>query len=141
MVDRLDKTKLERIITDRNGKVLLLNLWATWCVPCREEIPDLVKLSNEFKIEVEVIGISIDFPDEIKSKIIPFLKKNKVSFKNFVNGFSNDEDLINAIEENWNGALPATVIYNSSGKKIVFLDGKKSYTAFKEELMKAIKLN
>ncbi|PKL81721.1 MAG: thioredoxin, partial [Ignavibacteriae bacterium HGW-Ignavibacteriae-3] len=112
----------------------------TWCVPCREEFPDLIKINNEFKGKnVEVVGISIDYPDEITSKIIPFLKKNKANFKNYVKGFPKDEDLINAIDENWNGALPATIIYDRNGKKVSFFEGKRSYEEFKAELEKARK--
>lgn len=76
VVEKIDKNKLAKIIKERKGKVLFLNLWATWCVPCREEFPEIVKLVNEFK-DVEFIGISVDFPEEVDSKIIPFFKISK----------------------------------------------------------------
>jgi thiol-disulfide isomerase/thioredoxin len=138
-VETIDKLKLEKLIKERNGKVLLLNLWATWCVPCREEFPDLVRLSSNYKNKnVEVVGISIDYPEEINSKIIPFLKKQNVNFINFVNGFEKDEHLIDMIDPKWNGALPATVIYDEKGKKKVFLEGKKSYSEFQKTISKMI---
>jgi thiol-disulfide isomerase/thioredoxin len=56
VVEKIDKAKLTKIIKERKGKVLFLNLWATWCVPCREEFPSIVKLAEEFK-DVEFIGI------------------------------------------------------------------------------------
>ena len=46
-VDKIDKAKLSKLIKERKGKILFLNLWATWCVPCREEFPSIVKLANE----------------------------------------------------------------------------------------------
>jgi thiol-disulfide isomerase/thioredoxin len=138
-VETIDKLKLEKLIKERNGKVLLLNLWATWCVPCREEFPDLVRLSSNYKNKnVEVVGISIDYPEEINSKIIPFLKKQNVNFKNYVNGFEKDEHLIDMIDPKWNGSLPATVIYDQKGKKKVFLEGKKSYSEFQKTISKMI---
>ncbi|MCX6175392.1 MAG: TlpA disulfide reductase family protein [Ignavibacteriales bacterium] len=130
-VETIDKTKLTKLIKDRKGKILFLNLWATWCVPCREEFPSIVKLADEMK-DVEFVGISIDFPDEVDSKIIPFLKSNKVNFTNYVNGFSGDEELINALDKKWNGALPATFIFDTKGNKKVFLSGSKSYEEFKK---------
>jgi thiol-disulfide isomerase/thioredoxin len=136
----IDKTKLAKLIKERKGKVLFLNLWATWCVPCREEFPSIVKLKNEME-DVEFIGISADYPDEVDTKILPFLKSNKVNFTNYVSGFSGDEDLINTLDKKWNGALPATFIYDKNGKKISFLKGKQSYEGFKEELEKIIKQN
>jgi len=134
-VEKLDRPGLEKIINGRNGKVLLLNIWATWCVPCREEFPDLVKIANKFgKDKVDVIGISTDFPEDLKSKIIPFLKKQKANFTNYVSAFKNDEELINFINKDWNGALPATVIFDQAGKMNSFFEGKKSYADFADQL-------
>lgn len=131
-VEPIDKVKFEKLIKERNGKILLLNFWATWCVPCREEFPDLVKISTDFKSrKVEVVGISLDYPEEVHTKIIPFLKGQKANFINYVNGFNKDDELINLVNVNWNGAIPATVIYDEYGDQIAFLEGKKSYEEFK----------
>ncbi|MBI3124606.1 MAG: TlpA family protein disulfide reductase [Ignavibacteriales bacterium] len=138
-IEVINKQILEKIIYERNGKVLLLNIWATWCVPCREEFSDLVKVASEFgKQNVEVIGISIDFPEDIKSKVIPFLEKQKANFANYVSTFKNDEELINFINEDWNGALPATAIFDTTGKQVAFLNGKRNYDEFVSELKKNI---
>lgn len=137
-VEVVNKAKLSKIIKERNGKPLFLNLWATWCQPCREEFPTIVKLSNELK-NVDFVNISVDFPDEVNSKIIPFLKMNNVDFPSYVNGFSGDEELINALDKNWNGALPATFIYDKHGVRQIFLSGKKSYDEFKKEIEKVMK--
>jgi len=136
-VETIDKAKLTKLIKERKGKILFLNMWATWCVPCREEFPSIVKLANEIK-DVEFVGISVDFPDEVNSKIIPFLKSNNINFTNYVNGFSGDEELIAALDKNWNGALPATFIFDVKGNKKIFLSGSKSYGEFKKEIDKAL---
>lgn len=136
-VETIDKTKLAKLIKERKGKSLFLNLWATWCIPCREEFPSIVKLADEYK-NVEFVGISVDFPDEVDSKIIPFLKSNKANFISYVNGFDGDEELINALDKKWNGALPATFLFDRTGKKVTFLEGKKSYDEFKKEIEKAL---
>ncbi len=137
-VEKIDKTKLHKLIKERKGKVLFVNLWATWCVPCREEFSSIVKLVGENK-DVEFVGISVDLPDEVGSKIIPFLKSNKANFTNYVNGIEGDEELINALDKKWNGSLPATFVFDKSGKKVSFLDGKKSYDEFKKEIEKVKK--
>ncbi|MBS3944443.1 MAG: redoxin domain-containing protein [Melioribacter sp.] len=138
VVDTINKELLAKIIKERKGKPLFLNLWATWCVPCREEFPAINKLAEEYK-DVEFIGISVDFPEEVESKIIPFLKSQKAKFISYVNGFEGDEELINTLDKDWNGALPATFIYDKNGKKVSFLEGKKSYDEFKKEIEKAKK--
>jgi thiol-disulfide isomerase/thioredoxin len=139
-VEKIDKPKLEQLLNNRDGKVLFINLWATWCIPCREEFPSIIKLVNEFKDKpVDFYGISTDYPDEVESKIIPFLIKQNVNFINLVNGYEEDEDLINAFDKKWNGALPATFIFDKYGKKISFLEGKQSFQKFKREIEKAMK--
>lgn len=134
-VEAIDKIHLERIIRERNGKPLLLNLWATWCVPCREEFPDLVKIRESFP-DVDVVGISNDYKDEVETKIKPFLRKQKVNFVNYVNGFPNETDLIDYLHDSWNGALPATFIYDTQGNLKVFAQGKKDFDYFRKELLK-----
>jgi thiol-disulfide isomerase/thioredoxin len=140
-VEVIDKARLSKIINERNGKILFLNLWATWCVPCREEFPEIVKLAGIYKNEVDFIGISADYPDEVKSKIVPFLKSNKANFASFVSGFKKDEDLINALDKKWNGALPATFIFDRKGNKLILLEGKKTFDEFKAEIDKALIAN
>jgi thiol-disulfide isomerase/thioredoxin len=136
-VETLDKEKLTNLVHRRNGKILFLNLWATWCVPCREEFPDIIKLVHEFKDKnIEFVGISIDYPEDINSKIIPFLKLKKANFKNFVNGIKGDEELINMLDEKWSGALPATFIFDVSGQRRFLLEGRQNYEQFKLVLEK-----
>ena len=115
-VEVIDETGLNKLIQERDNKILLLNFWATWCIPCRDEFPGLVKIANKYKDQnLEVIGISADYPDEIKSKIQPFLKSQNVSFKNYVKNVEGDEALINFINPKWSGALPATFVYDTAG--------------------------
>lgn len=123
-------SELNKLITERGGKILLINVWATWCIPCREEFPDLVRLQNKYKDQLDIVALSVDYEDEIESKIIPFLKENRVKFPVFVNGFQKDEELINFFNKNWNGALPGSFIYSKDGIQTNFLEGKQSYESF-----------
>jgi len=134
-VDRLDASRFKILLKQHEGKVLFINAWATWCAPCKEEFPDLVKLAEEYAhSDVAVIGISVDYPDEIESKIIPFLQDQRVNFPNFVQNFKRPEDLINLFNEKWRGAVPATFIYDKKGQQRSFLLGKQSYEQFKAEI-------
>jgi thiol-disulfide isomerase/thioredoxin len=131
-VKTIAESELQELIDNRNGKVLLLNIWATWCPPCRKEIPDLVKLSDNYKSTVDVVGISIDYSEDLENKVLPFLEKNNVSYTNYLSGFRKDEDLINILNKNWSGALPASFLYNPSGDLLYFIEGKKDYDYFKK---------
>jgi thiol-disulfide isomerase/thioredoxin len=134
----IDEKGLKGLLTNRDGKVLFINFWATWCVPCREEFPDIVKLANKYP-KVEFVAVSLDHHDEIKSKIQPFLKKLKPSFKNYVAKFKDDQVLIEMINRDWNGAIPATAIYSSNGKQAGFYPKKMSYNELEKELKKVVK--
>lgn len=130
----IDKSELEKIIKQREGKPLFVNLWATWCVPCREEFPSLIKLSEKYSGRIDLIAISVDYPDEIESKIIPFLSNFNVNFPVYVNGFERQEDMINYLNESWFGSLPATFIYDDAGKQQFFLNGKEEFEFFAEKI-------
>lgn len=132
-VKLIDKAALYRLIHKRRGKPLLLNIWATWCQPCVEEFPDLVRLSKD-KTNIEVVGISVDYPDEMNSKVIPFLVKLKVPFQVYVAQFEKQEDFIAAVDSTWSGAVPATYIYDKQGNQRFSIIGEQSYKQFKNEV-------
>ncbi|GAB4372332.1 MAG: hypothetical protein Kow0042_15590 [Calditrichia bacterium] len=132
-VKEINKTQLQELIQQRDGKILLLNIWATWCLPCREEFPDFNKISRFYKEKpLEVVGISVDYPDEIESKINPFLEKQHPQFQNYVQNFSDDSELIRMLHPDWNGGIPATFIFDKEGNLKKFLIGKQSFHALKE---------
>lgn len=138
-VEPIDETGFQQLVQQRNGKILFLNVWATWCFPCREEFPDLVKLANEYnESDVEIVGISADFPDEIDSKIIPFLQEQQAGFKNYVRNFADDETFINTINTKWSGALPITVIYDREGQQRDFHLGEADFTTF-QKMIEAVR--
>lgn len=134
-VKTIDEKGVKSLIENRDGRPLFINFWATWCIPCVEEFPDIVKLANQYK-DVDFVGVSLDHPDEIKSKIQPFLKKMKAPFANYVAKFKDDQVLIDMINKNWNGAIPATAFYNSKGKQVSFIPKKMSYKELETELKK-----
>jgi len=64
------------------GKVMLVNFWATWCGPCRREIPELVKLHNEFRSRgVEMIGLSTENPDTSAEKVSKFIQDFQIDYR------------------------------------------------------------
>lgn len=133
----IDNAGLKQLIKERTGRILLVNIWATWCAPCVEEFPDLVRLSKAYAGgDVDIVAISADYPDEIDAKIVPFLKKQNVPFRVFVAKFDHQEDFINAVNQSWNGALPATLIYDAQGKQRLFHIGQLTYEQFKDSIEK-----
>jgi len=135
----LDQPGFQQLIGQRNGRILFINVWATWCIPCREEFPDLVQLAEKYQDrKVDIVAISADYPDEIDSKIIPFLQSQQINFPVYVQNFDAQEDFINFLNLNWSGALPASFIYNANGEQKLFLLGKQNYEAFAAAIEKEL---
>lgn len=137
-VETIDKQKLRSLITERNNKPLLLNIWATWCKPCVEEFPDIIRMSREYK-EIDVVAISADYPDEIEDKILPFLRTMKVPFKVYVADFADQDEFFSMFDDRWGGEIPATFIYDHNGKQTHFLKGKQTFADFKKAVEEVAK--
>jgi len=115
---------------DWQGKVLVVNFWASWCPPCVEEMPTLDLLQKAFLQEnVLFVGIGIDSPSNIRE----FLEKTPVSYSILIGGL--EGSALSKQMGNAQGALPFTVIINSKGKAVYSKLGKIS----EDELRKAIK--
>jgi thiol-disulfide isomerase/thioredoxin len=132
-VEPINEQGLRQLIHERAGRILLLNVWATWCKPCVEEFPGLIRLQQTYRDSlVDIVAISVDYPDEVASKIIPFLDSLGVSFTVFVADIPKPEDLINTLNPAWSGAVPATFVFDRHGRRRAFLLGRKNFEIFKD---------
>lgn len=113
---------------------MLLNFWATWCAPCVEEFPDLVRIANENPDRLTVIAVTIDAEEDVQSKVIPFLIKQATPFPSYIKNTKDDEAFINNIDPKWSGAIPATFIYRPDGTLALRLVGQQSYEKFLQAL-------
>ena len=134
----INVSDLEKIINQNDERALLINVWATWCLPCREEIPELVKLAKDYNKYIRVVGISADDPDDLDSKVLPFLKNQNAEFENYIIKVVDPEDFINLLNKDWSGAIPATFLYDKYGKQKEILIGKQSYELFEKAVKKVI---
>jgi len=132
---------LDSLIHQRNGKILFLNIWATWCQPCVEEFPDIVKIHKRFADSlVDVAAISVDYPDEINSKILPFLISHKVHFPVFVSNVKKEDDFMDALNPSWRGAVPVTFIFDKKGTRRVFLFGEQNFGTFSAKVDSVLRM-
>lgn len=113
-----------------NDTLYLINYWATWCMPCVEELPEFIKLDNEMEGKAfKMILVSLDFPKHIDGRVIPFLKKNNITQEVVI--LDDDANVwINKINPDWDGAIPATHFIKN--KKREFYGEQLSYEKLKE---------
>ena len=105
---------------------MLVNMWATWCVPCREEFPDLLRLRRDYAGRgLRVVLVSGDFHSEAAAAR-RFLQEQGVDFPTYIKA-GKDMEFINAFEPRWSGVLPATFIYDTDGALRHAWEQKTSY--------------
>lgn len=98
-------------MADYEGKVVVLDLWATWCGPCRQEIPHLIEMANEYKSQgVEVLGLTNEDPDEDLDRVRTFTRQFNI---NYEIGFANAV-IAREIMNGRNG-IPQTLIIGRDG--------------------------
>jgi thiol-disulfide isomerase/thioredoxin len=108
----------EQSLGQYKGRIVILNFWATFCVPCREEMPDLAKIQNEYAaLGVQVIGASTDEVSE-RPKILQFIKETRVNFPIWMGAGSADMSRFGLGE-----ALPGTVVIDKNGKIVKVISG------------------
>ncbi|HZS04383.1 MAG TPA: redoxin domain-containing protein [Blastocatellia bacterium] len=99
------------------GKVLLVNFWATWCGPCVAEFPEFVMLDEKYRDRgVKIVSISADETADLRTKVEPFIKKQKARFDVYVQDVDDPEDMIKQFSREWSGALPATFVFDKQGR-------------------------
>jgi thiol-disulfide isomerase/thioredoxin len=107
--------QVQQAVRDAGARVVVVNVWATWCIPCREEFPALLRLEREYRSRgVKLLLVSADF-DNATDDVKQFLAEQGVDFRTYLKA-EKDQAFIDGVDPAWSGALPATFLYDSSGK-------------------------
>ena len=113
-----DYAGFEKFLNKKDGKVHVINFWATWCAPCVKELPYFEKLNTEYSSKnVEVLLVSLDFPHLYDLKLKPFIKKKNLQSKVIALDDVDMNTWIPKIDKTWSGSLPATIIYKNDERK------------------------
>lgn len=132
-IDSYNFLGLEPYLKKDNDTTYVVNFWATWCVPCVEELPNFEKLNAEYKDKkVKVLLVSIDFPKMAETKLLPFVKKNNLKSEVVLLNDPDANTWINKVDSTWSGAIPATIIYK--GDKRRFYEKSFSFEELENEV-------
>jgi thiol-disulfide isomerase/thioredoxin len=110
--------QLENRISQAGNATLVINFWATWCKPCVEELPcfDELKTQNPDH-DIQVLLVSLDFKSQIEKKFVPFLRNQKLQSEVVLLADQDVNTWIPKIYEDWDGAIPATVVLRNGKRK------------------------
>lgn len=136
-VTQVDDAKIKQLLKP-GGKPLLVNFWATWCGPCREEFPDLVKIDAEYRGKIDFITVSLDFIEEIDAAVPKFLSEMNAEMPTYLLTSADENTLISSIAKDWSGALPFTILYNEKGEITYTRQGKVNHETLKGEIEKTL---
>jgi thiol-disulfide isomerase/thioredoxin len=113
------------------AKVVLVNTWATWCTPCRQEFPDLMRFYRAYKDRgVKLLLVSGDFASDT-APAKDFLASQGVDFPSYLKS-GGDEDFINGFDPAWSGALPATFVFDAKGTRVHSFLGPITYESLEQ---------
>jgi thiol-disulfide isomerase/thioredoxin len=126
-----------RAVHDSGARAVVVNMWATWCGPCREEFPGLVRVARQYQGQgLKVILVSADDTNDMAT-VKKFLADEGVDFPAYIKA-EKDQAFIDGLDKQWTGALPATFIFDGSGKLRDFWEGEASFNVFQQKVVEAL---
>lgn len=121
-----------------NDTLYVVNFWATWCQPCIEELPDFMKINEEYGAgnKFKMILVSLDRTTDFETKVKDYIKQNNIKPDVYVlSDNKRMNEWIPGINKSWSGAIPATAIYRNN-QQLFFTEGKVSYEDLKNTINK-----
>ena len=111
--------EMQALLKRDGSRPLLVNYWATWCDPCRDEFPELVRIDKDYRAKgLDFIAITLDDLADINTAVPKFLRAMNARMPVYLLNVADPEPTINSIDPRWGGALPATFLYDNNGQVV-----------------------
>ncbi len=129
----IDLAGYQQVLAKYHGKPLVVNFWATWCEPCRDEYPMIVELAKQFRPQgVEVVGVDMD-DDSDMNLVRRFIVRMQPSFPNYRQKTGIDLDkFYDGVNPQWKGTMPQTMFYGRDGNVVGFFLGSRPRAQFEQ---------
>src|SRR5580700_483009 len=132
--EMIDIQGFQKILEQNHGKALLVNFWATYCEPCRDEYPMLNELAKQYAAKgLQVVGVSMDDDGDL-ILMRRFLARYKPVFPNYRKIPGAEEAFRQSVLTGWTGTMPVTVFYARDGRQVGHFIGEKSREQYEEAI-------
>jgi thiol-disulfide isomerase/thioredoxin len=127
----IDAQGYQKLVQQYRGKPLLVNFWATWCEPCRDEYPMLNELAKQYEPQgLKVVGVNMDQDGDL-ILMRRFIARYKPMFPNYRRTQTETEETFRlAVLPGWTGSLPISIFYGKDGRKVENFVGEKNREAY-----------
>jgi thiol-disulfide isomerase/thioredoxin len=134
----IDAAGFQKILQENRGKALLVNFWATWCEPCRDEYPMLNELAKEYGPKgLQVVGVSMDDDGDL-ILMRRFLARYKPVFPNYRKTAGAEAAFRQSILAEWSGQMPVSIFYAKDGRQVTHFIGEKGREQYEEAIRAAL---
>jgi thiol-disulfide isomerase/thioredoxin len=132
-------SEFNKKLTSNSDTVYIINFWATWCAPCRKEIPQFEQIHKDYSGNmVKVLLVSLDFPNQKEKALKNFVTSNKVTAPVILLNEPDANSWIDKVDPSWSGAIPATLIFRKDNRK--FFEKELTYEDIKNSIISLSKL-
>ena len=122
LAGQVDAAGLSKLVAARQGKPVVVQLWASWCAPCLEEFPALEALARA-RPEVAFLSVSIDDESE-RGAVERLVRERQPPFPVYLKAPGADDAFIEGVDREWRGNVPALLVYDRAGRRKALLAGE-----------------
>ncbi|HUP21541.1 MAG TPA: TlpA disulfide reductase family protein [Thermoanaerobaculia bacterium] len=138
-VEPISASQFVQLLEHRRGQVVLVNLWATWCIPCVQELPDLSLLQERYGDRgLQVIGVSFDDPSRLDTRVRPFFAEKAPTLISYLQTEADQYTFVTPLDPDWVGAMPTSFFIDRAGKVAKSHAGRMLYRDLEREVLRLL---
>lgn len=133
-------TDFKHYVDTAKSEIIVINLWATFCKPCIEELPDLIRVSEKYNEKLKMIFVSLDAEKDYPTKLNRFIKMHRFKFNAVWLDETNADYFCPAFDSTWSGSIPATLFISKKTNSRKFIESELSADEFEQNIQSFIKI-
>lgn len=133
-IPKWNVTDFKQFADTAKSELIVINLWATFCKPCVEELPDLIRVSEKYDGKMKMIFVSLDAEKDYPRNLNRFIKKHHFKFNAVWLDETNADYFCPAFDSSWSGSIPATLFISKKTNTRLFIESEMSADEFEQNI-------